>query len=165
MGVRSWPSCRREEPKPDAVCGRQRKLGCCGGEGGRRGLVAHRCFRPADGAQTFLGGWELQAQLGTAGSKAERPGCLYETVLLYRAGYSQIHPPLLTCRWTWISVNQAPASTVLAATTLRVTTTAPAQKTLVARTAQCPGTHALAGHVEVHDATLQAGWVPRWRWV
>lgn len=26
-----------------------------------------------------VGGRELQAQLGTTGSKAERPGCLYET--------------------------------------------------------------------------------------
>lgn len=74
-------------------------------------------------------------------------------------------PPFKTCRWTQISVNQAPASMVLAATTLRVTTTVPAQKTLVARTALCPGRRALEGHVEVRDAALQAGWVPRWRWV
>lgn len=74
-------------------------------------------------------------------------------------------PPFKTCRWTRISVNQAPASTVLAATTSRVTTTAPARKTLVARTARCPGRHALEGHVEVQGAAFQGGWVLGWRWV
>lgn len=135
-------------------------------EHGGRGLKACRCFRPADGpGQSRVGGSSGSGRKGP-GVEAEQDRGLRDSsngqnvwiVSQYLGvqGWALTTPP--SHRWTLTSASRAPARTAPAATAWRATITARAPMTWVARTAPCPGSHALAV-----PANVGVGWgLQRW---
>lgn len=80
------------------------KAGCCLWEaeeawllwrrGRQEGLVAHRCFRPADGSWTLSGGREFQARPGTVWSEAEAWLSTLHSASTQSWTVTDAHPPL-----------------------------------------------------------------------